>query len=781
MGRATVISGGTDGRYVIEMDYGLAQRDARVAKLDALLSELDDRKTWQQGQVDGFQGGLDSFAPEMDALIVEYVALSNAAPQDAAAIAAKRKQIDAKTAEIIKQQLWLGQAKNALAQTDLEIKQATLIRAALMALEITEQRPAWCADLTEDAAGEVATIEVPGESALILIAPQAPAPVAADGVLTAREIQSPAQVYWNAAVLPGWQKFKPTYRWGTITALDDAADTASVALAPAVSSAQALDVNQAETLTDIPVEYMECNAAVFTVGDNVIVGFTGQDWAQPRVIGFLDNPKACATVFSGVIKRGEVITLPGPPSSTTLRAYRPTANAWQYPLRADPAKSPDVFNDEPKLGQAGNQYADILPSMYSGQMAKVVQLVMGRGSVLHYSSGWSVCHGVLTGAGGVPWLIEISAANGVLAMRLPMSNAPTSSPVHAVAQALADFGGLPTGGAMPTGAQLADAIASGSVVQLLSAGAMAPFFDKTPYTESMGWSFNPSGSEAHNTCWYTNGAGVVMGCHYKLTLSQSTASLEMVSEGRLIRRSFTQYPTEITNYFRVLTEETIALWCFDRGATQAPAQVVSGTVITTDVTATVFVCHIAGVLHKVKIDHYAYSATRDFSALRPHIGTLSIDGMALRNTGAGCYWENGSNAGTDFRVCIAYGACSDQVRDGYMVYEMPKMYYLDESSASQDFHPALLRVALPSGVLPLIEYSDTTAGRVGSARPWEDDGPRGFSAAFSMYGPNPHYLFNATVQTSQFPADINEWDIAGGGLSGETVPASEAYNFIGYL
>ena len=293
MGRATVISGGTDGRYVIEMDYGLAQRDARVAKLDATLAVLAIRKAAQQIEVDGFQGGLDSFQGEADPLIDAYRAALLAVPPVAGQAEAIRKQIDTLTQDIVKQQLWLAQAKAALAHTDLEIQQLTLDRAALMALEITEQRPAWCADLTEDAAGEVATIEVPGESALILIAPQAPAPVAADGVLTAREIQSPAQVYWNAAVLPGWQKFKPTHRWGTITALDTYADTATVALAAAVSSAQALDVNQAEVLTGIPVVYMECHASVFNVGDNVIVGFTGQDWAQPKVIGFLDHPRAC--------------------------------------------------------------------------------------------------------------------------------------------------------------------------------------------------------------------------------------------------------------------------------------------------------------------------------------------------------------------------------------------------------------------------------------------------------------------------------------------------------
>ncbi len=293
MGRATILSGGDAGRYTIELDYGTAQRDALVSKLDAKIAEMEDRAIWQQGQVDGFQGGLDSLRPEFDALVTEYVALSNAVPRDQAAMDAKRKQLDAKTAEIVKQQQWLASAEADLKMTQAAIKSAQLERGALLAAEVSETRQAWCADLTETATGAVATLEVPGESALILIQPGAPAPTASHGALTAREVQTPAQVFWNAAVLPGWQKFKPTHRWGTITALNQAADTCTVELAEAKSSAQRLNVNQATTLEAVPIRYMECHAAVFNVGDRVIVEFTGQDWTQPVVIGFVDNPRAC--------------------------------------------------------------------------------------------------------------------------------------------------------------------------------------------------------------------------------------------------------------------------------------------------------------------------------------------------------------------------------------------------------------------------------------------------------------------------------------------------------
>ena len=46
-------------------------------------------------------------------------------------------------------------------------------------------------------------------------------------------------------------------------------------------------------LEDVPIEYMNCNAWAFAEDDRVVVQFTGQDWAQPKVIGFESDPQAC--------------------------------------------------------------------------------------------------------------------------------------------------------------------------------------------------------------------------------------------------------------------------------------------------------------------------------------------------------------------------------------------------------------------------------------------------------------------------------------------------------
>ena len=165
---------------------------------------------------------------------------------------------------------------------------------------------AWCADYTEDLAGEVATSEIPGEgNTRVIVRPgfegRAVVTPERDGQLFHRPGMTGAQVFLAAALLPGWQKWMPTYRVGTVTAVNQATDTASVSLDNAVSSAQALGVNQSSILTGIPVEYMDCDAFPFEVGDRVLVQFVGQQWSGAKVIGFESNPKEC--IAHGLLAR----------------------------------------------------------------------------------------------------------------------------------------------------------------------------------------------------------------------------------------------------------------------------------------------------------------------------------------------------------------------------------------------------------------------------------------------------------------------------------------------
>lgn len=55
--------------------------------------------------------------------------------------------------------------------------------------------------------------------------------------------------------------------------------------------------NDSREVYTVPIEYMDCNSAVFSIGDNVVIKFEGQDWSQPKVVGFAENPQECGVWF----------------------------------------------------------------------------------------------------------------------------------------------------------------------------------------------------------------------------------------------------------------------------------------------------------------------------------------------------------------------------------------------------------------------------------------------------------------------------------------------------
>ena len=154
---------------------------------------------------------------------------------------------------------------------------------------------AWCADLTKDLAGEIGLIEVPGESVNFNVQPghedNAVYDSARDGQLMPSLIMTPAQNFYNLAMLPGWQKWMPTFRYATITSITG--DLADVTLDSTESTQQNINVNQDTSLSNVDIEYMECNGSAFAVGDEVLIKFTSQDWNNPKIIGFKDNPEEC--------------------------------------------------------------------------------------------------------------------------------------------------------------------------------------------------------------------------------------------------------------------------------------------------------------------------------------------------------------------------------------------------------------------------------------------------------------------------------------------------------
>lgn len=119
---------------------------------------------------------------------------------------------------------------------------------------------AWCTDLTTGLTGNVGTIEVPGERQSVNIQPgyngNAAYVSSRDGQLQPVIATSAFAAFFNKALLPGWQKWKPTFRYGIIIAdsIDYDANTCDVCLYPAYSSQQNLDINRNQG-------FSECSAS----------------------------------------------------------------------------------------------------------------------------------------------------------------------------------------------------------------------------------------------------------------------------------------------------------------------------------------------------------------------------------------------------------------------------------------------------------------------------------------------------------------------------------------
>lgn len=266
--------------------------------------------------------------------------------------------------------------------------------------------------------------------------------------------------------------------------------------------------------------------------------------------------------YSGAVMGG---TIPEPPV-TTPPTPRALANFWPTPacaalfelntglqttpkLAVEPADefAGDLGPPENYQGPTFSQYVKLKPTMYSGAMRWVVQLLMGFGRQakkslydrtkpdigtirdrkkatlqptayqkqvqkdglqIRYDWRWHRTHGIARGADGELWLVEIGTTRGVLAMRLPMNETSQLTEFRQKLEDMGDgaglyaldhLGGFPTGEGFPATA-MDSWIRAGRVLQLATTDDMDAFYQHGTFSSVLGWAFNDSGTEAHNTC-----------------------------------------------------------------------------------------------------------------------------------------------------------------------------------------------------------------------------------------------------------------------------------------
>lgn len=181
----------------------------------------------------------------------------------------------------------------------------------------------WCTDLTTNLAGPVATLEVPGEPRELIIVPgfgnNAAWFAITHGIEVPAQAFTPSGFFYNLAMTPGWQVYKPRYRLGKIVEIKDGEATVTfnekfnVSNYPLERSVpidltprSLLDNKLFFQLTKVPFEYMTCNSGAFALGDEVVVQFAEHTPTSAKIIGFRKNPKACGSSFfaidTGLIK-----------------------------------------------------------------------------------------------------------------------------------------------------------------------------------------------------------------------------------------------------------------------------------------------------------------------------------------------------------------------------------------------------------------------------------------------------------------------------------------------
>lgn len=286
MGKAVIVSHAGDGLYNVKLQFDVEQIQARKTYLTQQQTELTERLASLITEVNSKKAAL---AEALTALN-QYVE-------------------DTPPGVYISDPTELNRLTRAgfEAKTDLELSQRLKARANLDLLSVKKElasiekygkaeldQQAWCAEYATDLAGPVGTIEVDYEraadgSVIIQPAPSAHDP-ARDGLLAPPITQSVHQLYTNLAYLPAAAKWKPRYRLGTLTG--KAGNRGEVLLDAEFSSQQHLAINQSDTLSDVPIQYMSCDGDAFEVGDRVLLAFAG-DWSTPTIIGFAHHPREC--------------------------------------------------------------------------------------------------------------------------------------------------------------------------------------------------------------------------------------------------------------------------------------------------------------------------------------------------------------------------------------------------------------------------------------------------------------------------------------------------------
>lgn len=294
MSKGEIISHIGEGKYRVRQKLAVERIQQEVTRLSERIAQLAIDLPTAQLELLQAENAVKDKVRDIDLLIPDY----------RAGVEGARAAINKLQAELVPLQSAAKQAQLRVSELTAENLSALKRRNQLESVPDGRELDAWCADYTLDLTGDVGLVDVNDEGGQgVVIQPgydgEGAYDQARDGAMFPGLAQSGIQLYFNAAILPGVQKWMPRYRIGTISNIES--DTCTVELDEATSSVQDLPINHKSVLQSVPIKYMDCNGAAFEDGDRVLVRYTV---TGPLVVGFAENPKSCGNIGFAFIPSG---------------------------------------------------------------------------------------------------------------------------------------------------------------------------------------------------------------------------------------------------------------------------------------------------------------------------------------------------------------------------------------------------------------------------------------------------------------------------------------------
>jgi predicted transglutaminase-like cysteine proteinase len=256
MGKGVIKSGGENGLYLTSILKDVERIEAELARVNARIEKLNEQITKNEDKKATFTSQRNTLANDLNVLIEAF---GDDPP------GATIEQINTKQAELTAKQAELSNITIEIRRQYLE--QFEFEKRKIMLETLRDQgaqdRNIYTADLIEDlpAGATVGTMEMAGDSdGEIVIRPQyfedGEYTPGRDGKIQSAGASTPSGTYFNLAIYPWWQRWKPIYRVGLIKSIDYRNNRCDICLARE-RGVQGIEINQPGTYCRVEQEAPE--------------------------------------------------------------------------------------------------------------------------------------------------------------------------------------------------------------------------------------------------------------------------------------------------------------------------------------------------------------------------------------------------------------------------------------------------------------------------------------------------------------------------------------------